>query len=141
MTQEQKELLTKDLCGRLPWGVKGLHRDKVHHLMTVNWGWGYQSTQIQVDNYDAWFPIDSFKPYLRPMESMTEDEKKEWHATFESVYDLVPGGDPDNEDDYDDNWHEEPGIESYDYLNAHHFDYRGLIPMGIALPAPEGMYK
>ena len=75
------------------------------------------------------------------MESMTEEEAKEWHATFESVYDLVPGGDPDNEDDYDDNCHEEPGIESYDYLNAHHFDYRGLIPMGLALPAPEGMYN
>ena len=87
------------------------------------------------------YDSDAFLPYLRPMSSMTEEEKKEWHATFDSVYDLVPGGDPDNENDYDDNWHEEPGIESYDYLNAHHFDYRGLIPMGLALEASEDMYK
>lgn len=138
MTQEQKELLIKDLCGRLPYGVilqigygtaKGVmeYKDEImsptllHDIMTTEYS--------------------HVKPYLRPMESMTEKEKKEWHATFESVYDLVPGGDPDNEDDYDDNCHEEPGIESYDYLISHHFDYRGLIPMGLALPAPEGMYK
>lgn len=28
-----------------------------------------------------------------------------------------------------------------DWLLAHHFDYRGLIPMGLALEATEGMYK
>ena len=76
-----------------------------------------------------------FKPYLRPMSSMTDEEKKEWHDTFDNVYDYVPEA-----DDYDDNWHEEPGIESYDYLISHHFDYRGLIPKGLALEATEDMY-
>jgi hypothetical protein len=129
MTQEQKELLIKDLCGRLYYGIfVEENRDSLD-----------KGPVVYTIDYHPY--INDCKPYLRPMESMTEEEEKEWHATFESVYNLVPGGDPDNEDDYDDNWHEEPGIESYDYLNAHHFDYRGLIPMGLALPAPEGMYN
>jgi hypothetical protein len=43
-------------------------------------------------------------------------------------------------------YHEEfgeyvPTLETFDWLNAHHFDYRGLIEKGLALEAPEGMYK
>ena len=141
MTQEEKELLLKDLCARLPYGVICDRLGKPKKLLSIS---PYKVFCCEFDNGEympSEYGLDNFKPYLRPMESMTEEEAKEWHATFESVYDLVPGGDPDNEDDYDDNCHEEPGIESYDYLNAHHFDYRGLIPMGLALPAPEGMYN
>lgn len=79
------------------------------------------------------YRLYEIKPYLRPISSMTDSERKEWYATFDSVYDLVPGGDPDNEDDYDDSCHDEVGIESYDYLNAHHFDFRGLIQRGLAI--------
>ena len=61
-------------------------------------------------------------PYLRPMSSMTEEERKEYQAFFN--YDGV-----------------EYPEEYIDWLNAHHFDYRGLIEKGLALEAPEGMYK
>ena len=61
--------------------------------------------------------IDNCKPYLRPMSSMTEKEENEYINTFLAMWDAV------------------------DWLNEHHFDYRGLIPMGLALEAPEGMYK
>ncbi len=57
-------------------------------------------------------------PYLRPMSSMTEEEYEEFG------YDTL-----------------RYTIQDIDWLNAHHFDYRGLIPMGLALEAPEGMYK
>ena len=59
------------------------------------------------------------KPYLRPMSSMTEDEGVELDNT------VIMGNYGDDAD----------------WLNAHHFDYRGLIKKGLALEAPEGMYK
>ena len=127
MTQEEIELLLKDLSARLPYNVLVLNKDG--DVESFTWQ--------ELKEFEEGYMV---KPYLRPMSSMTEEERKEWRVTFESVYDLVPGGNPDNEDDYDDNWHEEPGIESYDYLNAHHFDYRGLIEKGLALEAPEGVY-
>lgn len=63
------------------------------------------------------------KPYLRPMSSMTEEEEKEFKEIKTSYH--------FDEDCY---------ILS-DWLNAHHFDYRGLIPMDLALEAPNGMYN
>ena len=56
------------------------------------------------------------------MEIMTEEEKKEYNLT--KALSIV---------DY-------PTLKSFDWLNAHHFDYRGLIEKGLALTAPEGMY-
>ena len=131
MTQEEKDLVVKDLCARLPYGtiIRNYATDEDDVL-----------TYSLLEDFEI-VGLEYIKPYLRPMSSMTEEEKEEWHNTFDSVYDLVPGGDPDNEDDYDDNWHEQPGIESYDWLNEHHFDYRGLIEKGLALKATENMYQ
>lgn len=131
MTQEDKNLLLKDLCARLPYGVrmKGVNED-------FNLSTGTSPNRLSYVLNSVKFSTETdFKPYLRPMSSMTEEEKEEWHDTFDSVQDYVPEA-----DDYDDNWHEEPGIESYDYLISHHFDYRGLIPKGLALEATEDMY-
>lgn len=126
MTQEDKQLLLKDLCARLPYGVKvELTKYKQKCLL------------CGIDGEDLYLNIDSdpfslrdfdIKPYLRPMSSMTEEEKEWLYNNFDYVesfgvkcYDKVP--------------------EYYDWLNAHHFDYRGLIPMGLALEAPDDMYK
>ena len=131
MTQEDKNLLLKDLCARLPYGVrmKGVNED-------FNLSTGTSPNRLSYVLNSVKFSTETdFKPYLRPMSSMTEEEKEEWHDTFDSVQDYVPEA-----DDYDDNWHEQPGIESYDWLNEHHFDYRGLIPKGLALEATEDMY-
>ena len=142
MTKEEKELLLKDLSARLFYGVECYAPDDEYGENGIL----YSIAPFEKDEPNVWieYPtgnilslfISEVKPYLRPMSSMTEEEKKEWHNTFDSVYDYVPEA-----DDYDDNWHEEPGIESYDYLIAHHFDYRGLIPKGLALEATEDMYK
>ena len=69
------------------------------------------------------FRVDPIKPYLRPMSSMTAEEKEEYINLFEGMP-FCP--DP---------------ISLLDWLNAHYFDYRDLIEQGLALEAPEGMYK
>ena len=71
--------------------------------------------------------IRYIKPYLRPMSSMTEEEKKEYDE-----FEFISAS------------HFAHGIEAgelTEWLNSHHFDYRGLIEKGLALPAPEGMYE
>ena len=152
MTPEERQLLIKDLCARLPYRVKGLHRGQVHIIANMDGGSLYPS--IQVNGYCAWFPVETFKPYLRPLSSMTEEEKKE----LERLIDEKLNRNTDQEDDEWTPWvlYDTTGIKNYiggesfyfdemgfiyDWLNAHHFDYRGLIPMGLALEAPEGMYE
>lgn len=125
MTQEEKQLLLQDICARLPYGVKA--------TTTAN-GWrdvyvvsGYNDDRIYLDcpvydeGDDEWL-VESVKPYLRPMSSMTEEEKEEYNIIVDALFDT--------------------GI-SYlnDWLNSHHFDYRGLIPKGLAIEATEGMYN
>lgn len=130
MTQEEKQLLLKDICGRLPYGLKGIHRERVHTVRIIEANSMYPS--IKVDGYDAWFPIETFKPYFRPMSSITEEEREEYRKlggvmSYNPVHDtwamcaFAP--------------------EAYDWLNKKQFDYRGLIPKGLALEAPEDMYS
>jgi len=133
MSLEEKQLLLKDLCARLPYGVRGVHRDRVHYLMNVDWGFG--SPSIQVDGYDAWFSIDTFKPYLRPMSSMTLIEADEICSLENNVNRIIcvtPMGHTH---------HFIVGDAVMDWLNAHHFDYRGLIEKELALEAPKDMYN
>ena len=133
MTPEEKELLFKDLCGRLPYGVKvkypGNETMEIRGIDSpsrtfslVKWGeWNYTAVPICEAVWDG-EGAQEFKPYLRPMSSMTEEERAKKDELFGS-YIL------DNNPAY------------IDWLNAHHFDYRGLIEKGLALEAPEGMYK
>ena len=120
MTKEEKQLLLKDLCARLPYEVKGLHRGEIQRLLVMDSFGSYQ-----VNGYDAWFNLSSvnFKPYLRSMSSMTEEEENEYREIncYEGLF-------PHNED-------------ALDYVLSHHFDYRGLIEKGLALEAPGGTYK
>ena len=130
MTQEEKQLLLKELCTRLPYGVRVKVFDEGilsvgNHEKGVLDGKETMSDDYFVIkcNKDSWLiSCEDFKPYLRPMSSMTEEEKIGYQAYFN--YDGV-----------------EYPEEYIDWLNEHHFDYRGLIPMGLALEAPEGMYK
>ena len=130
MIQEDKELLLKDLCARLPYGVKVTNGIYTITLTPCS------DTLIIIKN-------EHILPYLRPMSSMTEEEKEEFHKLKQfSVTVVMPNGVSllkptyivDLEEDGD-------GLNHlYDWLNAHHFDYRGLIEMGLALEAPEDMY-
>ena len=117
MTQEEeKNLLLKDLCSRLPYGVKGLHRGEKRELLVMDSFGSYQ-----VNEYDAWFDLNSviFKPYLFHLSSMTEEQKKEYQYITER-------------------WMNDPVYsisDSIDWLNKNHFDYRGLIKKGLAIDA------
>lgn len=115
MTQEIEDLLLKDICARTPYGIKCEYDGKVIDIISVNlYG------EVYPDGVTYTLPLDKVKPYLRPMSSMTEEEKAEYVNTCYDWYDT---------------------LETYDWLNKHHFDYRGLIEKGLALEAPEGMYK
>ena len=128
MTQEDKELLLKDLCTRLPYGVKCYIKfddGKIFNERTL--------APVMIQDFKK-HSFVSFIPYLRPMSSMTEEEKKE----YESLCILIPVNYDSDLSKYD--YYTTDSIDSFDWLNAHHFDYRDLIEKGLALEAPEGMY-
>lgn len=140
MKQEDKQLLLRDLCTRLPYGVKftlssnNIYTIKGIDLMVTDEGdWEYAVTAKGIEPIE----IEYIKPYLRPMESMTEKERGEYNLfIFDYEYDdyWKPG-------EYKDAVEVEVMSELIDWLNAHYFDSNNLIGRGLALPAPEGMYK
>jgi hypothetical protein len=156
MTQENKELLLKDLCARLPFHVKVaidfegylevLPDDEnlqYPYRKNLNFILDYDNKTIEdiskephilyaypcterfamlrgyTYELDYGVPVEFIKPYLRPLSSMTEEEKNE-------LFQLMGRG---------------TDIERIDFYISHHFDYRGLIEKGLALKAPEDMYK
>ena len=132
MTQEDKELLLKDLCARLPYNVicqvefkeNGKYNSKVMLLSGIFTDEAYFTTK------GGSIYSNEYKPYLFPLSSMTEEQKKyisnKWGINEEFDFEIDP------------NWGEyfvELGytVEFIDWLNKNHFDYRGLIPMGLAI--------
>lgn len=141
MTREERDLLFKDLCARLPYGVKAQHNYKKEIFGDVEVI--EAEGDIDLGYYDEetenWklccTSIDNIKPYLRLMSSMTEDEKREYDKLLDDC----------EEQDLAD-YNITTLVDSMlffviDWLNEHHFDYRGLINLGLALEAPKGMYK
>ena len=151
MTQEEKDLLLKDLCARLLYGVKcrisddnEFPQDKTIDEELTPGGYKAFADTMNCSAVSPFF----VKPYLRPMSSMT-DEEDEW------LNDRINFSRDDEVDRVRQKW----GIviqeiytnsskyvfsnftEILDWLNEHHFDYRGLIEKGLALEAPEDMYK
>ena len=125
MTQQDKELLIKDLSARLPYNnikVKTPYGD-AHMLGVVKRGFTKKDEYTDVLTDKANYLIRYIQPYLRSMSSMTENENLEYQRLWNGMMD----GDilPD---------------EFVDYLNSIHVDYRGLIKKGLALEAPEDMY-
>ena len=124
MTQEEKKLLYKDLSARQSYRPFVCFAGKV----TMPFLDVIASTESnELISINCLNPED-VKPYLRSMSSMTEEESKEF-AMLQTDF-------------YSDGWlYPIAAVNMVDWLIAHHFDYRGLIPMGLALEAPEGMYK
>ena len=120
MTQEDKELLLKDLCARLPYLENWVQYDGKDYVVT---GYGHGRVSLLPSMFSSAVGpcplIEEVKPYLRPMSSMTEDELE----TYDKLaFEWFP-------------------TKLFDWFNKHHFDYRGLVEKGLALEAPEGMYK
>ena len=135
MTQEDKKLLLKDLCARLPYGVKAyiknwskLDRKYYERVYTVEsidqslntiLGYSERSCVEVIVGYADY----EIKPYLFPMSSMTEEEWEDYQKI--RMIDWVHG---------DINGVFINAGLIVDWLNAHHFDYRGLIKKGLAIP-------
>lgn len=150
MTQEEKQLLLKDLSARLSYGVKikylywdedkGCEYPVPMILDDINSD-GYIRFHGDIKEEEGRGYILTYLPYLRLMSSMTEEEKKELkeeHKKDETAYaevlEKISKGDESARG---------TAIPHFaaDWCNAHHFDYRGLIDKGLALEAHEGMYE
>lgn len=154
MKQENKELLLRDLSARLTYGVIVDYKEseydfndwKIDSLHTP----AYSESGILIDtDYDGWISFTEYKrcgmstgsrplhieknlPFLRSMSSMTEEERNEYLSIKMQETERVALAEVYRPEDIS---------EIIDWLNKHHFDYRGLIEKGLALEAPKGMYK
>lgn len=123
MIQEEKELLIKDLCARVPYKVKVQYNNEIYDIDYIS----ALYEEVHLDNPDNYtIGLSEIKPYLRPMSSMTEKEMKVHEQLTKDL-------------------HYKPRVSTairfMDWLNSKHFDYRGLISMGLALEAPKDMYE
>lgn len=145
MTQEQKDLLLKDLCGRVSYNPKFTFGNNVYTLdgivESVNaecvWTYCLHSKGIEP------IEIELCRPYLFPLSSMTEEQKNEcFNGTpleIDKYGDIAVKDDFYGNSQYTDL---EIYLEVIDWLNAHHFDYRSLINKGLAIDATNlGIYK
>lgn len=123
MTREDKDLLLKDLSARLPYHVrcKVWLKDGTTEEGPLDLEHNYADVLRDAFYYNK---IKNIKPYLRPMSSMTKEERSYYEDRWFEGYHCIHGDDMVSE----------PEIPSYiDWLNAHHFDYRGLIQLGLAI--------
>ena len=144
MTQE-KEILLKDLCARLPYGVIVKDRNGIHELTPGN----TEFTDLFYSNKC------NIKPYLRPMSSMTDKEKKDllnyvvgkgskYFEVCDDVSITDKSSDVQDLKSFELKWiNFNPNTTSryIEWLLKKHFDFCDLIPKNLALSAPEGMYK
>ena len=130
MTQKDKELLLKDLCGRLLYGV-------ICQIYDPQQDYEEDIFDARLIHIDAWtshcyfwgcsetdpYKIEQVKPYLRPMSSMTEEEREYYNNHLSGII---------------------TGIDAANFMiwvYSNHLDIFHLIEKGLALEAPEGMYN
>ena len=129
MTKEDRERLLKDLGGRLPYGVKILDipANVVGKLFLIS---TTDTVQYETADDTGIQTLYNIKPYLLPLSSMTEKQKREYNMLLTDILTYeYEGGDIVTVIDTYDNW------MSIDYLIANHFDYRYLIEDGLAIDA------
>ena len=129
MTQEDKELLLKDICARLPYEIK-VSVDNKH------WCDFHKDIPVKLTLENTYrillgVSLGYVKPYLFPLSSMTEEQKLEIKSLCDGTEIFDDGG-----------WMSyisilgsfnfEINLAVVDWYNKNHFDYRGLIPMGLA---------
>lgn len=148
MTQEDKELLLKDLCARLPYKIMVKVNDTQGIMDEID----IPNERIFVSSLNpflyggakaSWFTVngDKIKPYLRPMSSMTEEEKEELKKLCEEDLSEFAGFIKSGHGLSHDGLYMFDKLRQLEFCLSRHLDFRGLIEKGLALQAPEGMYK
>lgn len=138
MKQEDKKLLLKDLCARLPYRIyiKSYYSD-YEDVIATGIDFSKELIGCLKDGEDCCFEIYyGFKPYLRPMSNMTEKEmdKIEEILGDKCIFDFMGNGDISlRQGDFTQN----TLLELYDFYNSIHIDYRGLISKGLAIEVTE----
>lgn len=136
MTQEQKELLLKDLSSRLPYGIKVFVNQSQLQNYDYRWkNWNFDEEPQEIDGVsiygvtccmdmnDSVIGFEYIKPYLFPLSSMTEEQKIIYGDLCYSIIHSLA-------------WDTQAELnELVNWLNKHHFDYRGLIEKGLAIDA------
>lgn len=123
MTQENKELLLKDLCARLPYDVIVDYAYNAFSVRNGNYVKHGSKRILDCDLLDVFISPrqnekgEYIKPYLRPMSSMTEEEKLMYEGLMIGIDNISYM------------------LDVTDWLNSHNFDYRGLIEKGLAIDA------
>jgi hypothetical protein len=141
MNEQDKDLLLlKDICARLPYGVKCLvnytfcnettdYKDvkssTVDTLIIIN----KQSEIYFFECLCEWFSVDEFKPYLFPLSSMTEEQKVEYDKMSELDIEYTITQIENNSQIWT------SGLNRFNWLLKNHFDVYGLIPMDLAIDA------
>lgn len=147
MTEEEKDIIYKDACCRLPYHPYAAYTLKDGTMINVQLT-GADDGQYYGYNSDTWGHIPDYdvKLYLRPLSSMTEEELDELKNYTGLLYDNLDLASFQNGvykclDFYLSEVPADVVIKVFDWLHMHHFDYRGLVSMGLALEAPKEMYK
>lgn len=124
MIQEDKELLLKDLSARLPYGVKvqHQHQDYLDEIQTIE---HITRKYAQIETESVLGFVDDFKPYLRPMSSMSEEERKEYELLANRCITNSVG------------FIHFDAQELINWLLKNYFDFMGLIPKGLAIEVTE----
>ena len=138
MVTESKNLLLKDLGGRILYGVKcEINDNKPYTLSKISND--YDGVLIgfkeQKNGFNMEVYISEVKPYLYPLSSISEKQNEELKKIFPVSYSIDLNDDSGDILIYDN----EPYVllEYYekfiDFCHKYHFDYRGLIKMGLAI--------
>ena len=116
MAQNEKDILLKELCARLPYGVKceDIIFDFVGTITDIS---VYDNMCKLYTDYGDNCPcfMLNCRPYLFPLSSMSDEQKKEWSYTLSSDGNIT--------------------YDTVDWLHENHFDYRGLIEKRLAIDA------
>lgn len=129
MKQEDKELLLKDLCSRLPYGVKGNYQnsdDELLRKITITYRYLEPNGMVMTGD---------IKPYLFPLSSISREQKEElenlgWYFDNFEIHNVS-----ECLGTYREYVAHSDCFVLIDWFNKNHFDYRGLIPMGLAIDA------
>ncbi len=137
LTPSQVDLLAREIGARFHYGLKVYCPDLCHEPKTIT-GIDYDQEQepdcpkgpcVELD-FGVYYHISLIKPYLRPLSEMTDSE---WAELDEKI--IQAGG-----IGYNHQYNDATSIVYIDFMLKHHFDYRGLIDMGLAIKAPKEMY-